>query len=96
MTEILDDARKRYDFVIIDSPPLLAVTDAALLAAQADGTLLVVNERTTTEREFEESQTALRLAGARVHGVVVNAVHARRQHGVGFQLFGRRERRWQN
>jgi succinoglycan biosynthesis transport protein ExoP len=81
MTEILDDARKRYDLVIIDTPPLLPVTDAALLAAQSDGTLLVVNPRSTTERDFEESQTALRLAGAQLHGVVFNAVRGRRHHG---------------
>ena len=94
MTEILDDARKRYDFVIIDTPPLLPVTDAALLAAQSDGTLLVVNARSTTERDFEESQTALRLAGARVHGVVFNAVAGRRRSGLGFQLYGLRDRVW--
>lgn len=96
MTEMLDDARKRYDFVIIDAPSLLAVTDAALLAAQADGALLVVNARTTTQRDFVESQTALRLAGARVSGVVVNAVRGRRGRGLGFQLYGLRDRVWQS
>lgn len=95
MTEVLENARKRYDFVIIDTPPLLPVSDAALLAAQADGTLLVVNARTTTERDFVESQAALRLAGARVQGVVTNAVRPRRHHGLGFQLYGLRDRVWQ-
>jgi Mrp family chromosome partitioning ATPase len=96
MTEMLDDARKRYDFVIIDTPSLLSVTDAALLAALADGALLVVNARTTTQRDFVESQTALRLAGARVSGVVVNAVRSRRGRGLGFQLYGLRDRVWQS
>jgi capsular exopolysaccharide synthesis family protein len=91
MTEMLDEARKRYDWVIIDTPPLLPVTDAALLAGQSESTLLVVNARSTTVRDFEESQTALRLAGARVHGVVVNAVRGRRHLGLGLQLFGRRD-----
>ncbi len=83
MSEILDDVRKRYDFVIIDTPPLLPVTDAALIAAQCDGALLVLSARGTTERDFEQSQTALRVAGARLHGVVFNAVRARRHPGWG-------------
>ena len=90
MTDVLDNARKRYDIVIIDAPPLLPVTDAALLAAQADGALLVVNAGTTTERDFAEAQKALRLAGAHVHGVVVNAATIRRRYRRGFQQFSRR------
>jgi succinoglycan biosynthesis transport protein ExoP len=83
MSDLLDEARKRYDLVIIDTPPLVPVTDAALLAAQADGTLLVVNARSTNERDFQESLTTLRLAGAQVRGVVFNGVSVRRHDGSG-------------
>jgi capsular exopolysaccharide synthesis family protein len=93
MGDLLDEARKRYDLVIIDTPPLLPVTDAALLSAQADGTLLVVNARSTNERDFQEAQNALRLAGGRVHGVVFNGVRARRHHGTGSYLYGLRRAR---
>jgi succinoglycan biosynthesis transport protein ExoP len=92
MSDLLDEARKRYDLVIIDTPALLPVTDGALLAAQADGTLLVVNARRTNERDFAEAQSTLRLAGARLHGVVLNAVRQRRHAGRGAQLYGVRAR----
>ena len=47
MAQLLDRVRAEYDIVIIDSPPLLPVTDAALLAARADGTLIVVRHGKT-------------------------------------------------
>jgi capsular exopolysaccharide synthesis family protein len=94
MTDLLDEARKRYDLVIIDTPPLLPVTDAALLAAQSDQTVLVVNARTTNERDFQESLTALRLAGARAHGVVFNQVRVRRRDGPAARLYGLRDTAW--
>jgi polysaccharide biosynthesis transport protein len=94
MNDLLDEARKRYDLVIIDTPPVIPVTDAALLAALCDQTVVVVNARRTNERDFQESLTALRLAGSRVHGVVFNEVRSRRRDGPAARLYGLRDRAW--
>ena len=64
-----------YDIVLIDSPPLLAVSDAVPLTGVVDGTLLVARLGTTTVDAAERSLDLLkRLPGARVLGLVVNGV----------------------
>ena len=52
MEKLLGDLREQFDIVIIDAPPLLPVTDAALLAAQADGALVVVRHGKTTRDQL--------------------------------------------
>jgi len=74
MDKLLESARFGYNFVLMDTAPLLPVTDGALLAAQVDGALLVVHSRKTTERDFAEAVTALQLAGARLSGIIFNSV----------------------
>lgn len=63
----------RYDYVIVDSPPVLAVTDASLLAAQLEGVLLVVRAHTRVE-VVREAKEQLEKASARIIGVVLNQV----------------------
>lgn len=66
--------RSNYDFVFIDSPPLLAVTDASILASQADGALLVVRSGVTRIDAAHRAQNQLLKANARILGVVLNQV----------------------
>ena len=61
MRDLLAEAKRRYDVVIIDAPPLLPVTDGALLAAQADGAVLVIRHGKTTK---DQIATARGPAGA--------------------------------
>ena len=74
MTELVDDVRKRFDVVIFDCPPLLPVTDAAVVAARADGTLLVVRARRTTAAQVTASVQALHAVNATLLGSVLNMV----------------------
>jgi succinoglycan biosynthesis transport protein ExoP len=74
MSKMLESAKFGYQFVLMDTAPLLPVTDGALLAAQVDGALLVVHSRRTTERDFAEAVTALQLAGAQISGIIINSV----------------------
>ena len=78
MRELLRSARDKYRFIVIDAPPLLAVTDAALLADMGDGALLVARAGSTTENALNQAAKALDLAGARLEGVVLNAVRSPR------------------
>ncbi|WP_191834791.1 polysaccharide biosynthesis tyrosine autokinase [Gordonia ajococcus] len=61
-----------YDFVIVDSPPLLYVTDAALIAQYVDGVLFVARAGVTKRRAVVEAASQLEMAQARVIGAVLN------------------------
>jgi capsular exopolysaccharide synthesis family protein len=74
MAGLLDHVSSRYDLVILDTPALLEVTDAALVAAQAEATVVVVDSRSTQGRDLAEVMDRLAMAGATVLGVVLNNV----------------------
>jgi polysaccharide biosynthesis transport protein len=72
MRALLHEARKEYDFVILDSPPLLNVADARILASAADATILVIKSGDTPRQVVQYAQSQARAAGANLMGVVVN------------------------
>lgn len=74
MLAILDNLKKTSDIVIIDSPPVLAVTDAAALSPRVDGTLLVVKPGGTKLSAFQQSVGQLRQVGGSLVGVVLNDI----------------------
>jgi len=74
MIQILDQVAKQTDFVVIDSPPAGAVTDAIVLAARVDGVLLVVEPKHTRLPSVVQVVEQLRRAGANVVGLVFNNV----------------------
>ncbi len=76
MARILEELEGRYDQIVIDSPPVLAVTDAAALAVHADGVVLVLRSGETEQRAAERSVDQLRRLGVRVFGAVLNEVSA--------------------
>ncbi|MFD1946447.1 polysaccharide biosynthesis tyrosine autokinase [Nocardioides aestuarii] len=78
MEKLLTDLRHDYDVVIIDAPPLLPVTDAALLATQADGCVVVVRHGKTTRDQLTHSIERLEAVDAKPVGVVINATPAKR------------------
>ncbi|MEI2639351.1 MAG: polysaccharide biosynthesis tyrosine autokinase [Microthrixaceae bacterium] len=68
MAELLTRLREQFDMIIIDTPPLLPVTDAAVAATRADGALLVVRYGKTTRQQVSTSVEALRAVGATILG----------------------------
>lgn len=72
---LLTTVSKVVDHVIIDSPPLLPVTDSLVIAGYADSTLLVVTARSTTRRSLTRSLELLHQVDAPLEGVVFNSVH---------------------
>lgn len=73
-SRLLDEASAQYDRVIFDSPPLRAVTDAAILAPQCGGTLLVVRARATTRDAVVSALRSLTDVNAHILGGVLNDV----------------------
>ena len=84
MAELLAELRGKYDTIIFDAPPLLPVTDAALLAAQTDGALLVVRHSRTTREQLHGAHERLAGVGAHPLGVIFNMVPNRRGGNYGY------------
>ena len=74
MRRTLRVLEEKYDRVIVDSPPVLAVTDAASTAAYVDGVLLVLRSGKTEQRAAERTTEQLRRLGIRILGVALNDV----------------------
>lgn len=74
LTSLLAMASARYDIVILDAPPALAVTDVSVLASRVDGVLLVLNTNKVSQRAATQSLRNLLSAKARLLGLVVRGV----------------------
>jgi len=68
----LEDIAKQYDLVIIDSPPILAVTDAAIIGCMVSATFMVIKAGEHPVRELEQSVKRLAQGGANMKGIVFN------------------------
>ena len=78
MKELMARLRERFAYVIVDTPPINAVTDASILAASASGTILVVEQGRTTLPALRHAKQVLDRVGAHTIGAVMNKVKARR------------------
>ena len=74
MRGLLDELNKEADLVIIDSPPVVIVTDAAVLAPLADGVILVVAAGEVKREVVQQAKSQLEAVRARVLGIVLNGV----------------------
>ncbi|MGH1561480.1 polysaccharide biosynthesis tyrosine autokinase [Mumia sp. DW29H23] len=81
MADTLRELRATYDVVLVDAPPLLPITDAAVLASQADGALLVVRAKKATRDQVRRSVERLTSVGARLLGTVLTMTPPRSQEG---------------
>ncbi len=88
MKELLDAVRGRFDFIFIDTPPVLAVVDSAIVSSIADGTVFIVKIGKTTRKAYINSIKALDKVKANIIGVVYNEMkvkgrgyYSAEQHG---------------
>lgn len=72
--DALRQLRSQYKFIVIDSPPIMAATDAVILSVQADGVLLVVRSGETPKEAFTRAKDLLMSVKCHLLGVVLNAV----------------------
>ena len=81
-TDFLDAVRAEYDMVIIDSSPLLAVTDPCIIGAVVDGIVLVVRATTIKRHDAERATELLHVLGTPIIGTIINGI-TREQAGYG-------------
>jgi protein-tyrosine kinase len=72
MREFLDQVSERFDLVLLDSPPVLAVTDASALASLTDGVIFVVGSGKVPFAVVRRTKTQVEAAQGRILGVVIN------------------------
>ncbi|WP_437974623.1 polysaccharide biosynthesis tyrosine autokinase [Sorangium sp. So ce295] len=88
---LLQKLQSRFDRVIIDSPPIVAVTDGAVLSTLVDGTVLVVRASATRHDFARHGIRALLDVGGKTVGVVLNAVDLKRQEYGVYHYYGDRK-----
>lgn len=84
MTELLQRLRPMYDVIIIDAPPLLPVTDAAVLAAKSDGAIVVVRHGRTRKEQLSVATSRLAQVDASAIGIVINMTRGRQDGSYGY------------
>ena len=73
MTAFLEDMKNKYDYIVLDTPPLQAVTDAQILSTKADGTLVVVRAGVTKKEAVHNAVSMLKKVNGHVIGTILNA-----------------------
>ncbi len=81
LEECLDRWRSKYDFVLLDAPPVLPVADARILAGRADGTILVLRSSHTRRGEVVQAYADLSAAGAKLLGTVLVDTRSQPRYG---------------
>jgi capsular exopolysaccharide synthesis family protein len=85
--ELIEELSKRYDRLILDSPPVVPVTDAAILAHHVDGTVLVVRAFETKRELAKQAARILNDVGGRILGTVLNAVDLNRKEYISYYYY---------
>ncbi|MFZ1374816.1 MAG: polysaccharide biosynthesis tyrosine autokinase [Nostocoides sp.] len=84
MSRVLDDLKARYDYVLIDTPPVLPVTDAVVLSAKVDGIIVLVDTTIVRKEQLESTLEALEAVDNNVLGLVLNRVSIKSGEGTGY------------
>ena len=74
---LFSELRRQFDFIVMDSPPAITVADSMILAAHADGVMLVVHGGVTTRETLKHTTKLMNSVNARIIGVVLNNVDIR-------------------
>jgi capsular exopolysaccharide synthesis family protein len=88
LADAFAELKRRYRWVLIDSPPVAAVTDALLLAQRADSTLLVVQQNKVDRAMVKRAVAALRRVAPNLIGAVLNAVDVTTKGYYGYAYYG--------
>ncbi|MDH5642777.1 MAG: polysaccharide biosynthesis tyrosine autokinase [Gemmatimonadota bacterium] len=89
MHALIANLRRDYEYIIIDTPPTLPVTDAAVVASSADATILVVRSGETEETAAERALEQLRRVRARIAGAVLNGISNRKDPQYSYYSYRR-------
>jgi polysaccharide biosynthesis transport protein len=89
---VLAELSKRFDRIILDSPPLQVVTDAVVLSKQTDGVILVVHAGKTLREDIKRASRQIKSVGGKIFGVIVNAIEPDQRSGYYYSYYGYTEK----
>ena len=87
MDDLLNKVRDNFDIILIDTPPVIAVTDAAVLSTKVDGTIIVVKANETRREAFERAKGLLESVNANFFGTVLNSIKADGKYGSSYYYY---------
>jgi capsular exopolysaccharide synthesis family protein len=97
MKSFLEGLKNSFDYIIIDSPPIITVTDALILSTMVDGCLMVVAPGEEDRAEAQKAKELLLNVNANILGAVLNKIDLKSKKGYGYYYYygsgGRKERR---
>jgi len=88
MQELIDYLKTQADYLIIDAPPVIAVTDACVLASKVDGIALIVNSGTIRPEMAQKAKELLIKANGHILGVILNRVEIEEEDGYYYYYYG--------
>jgi len=80
MDDLFAKLREEYDYIIVDSPPIIAVTDALIIAKKVDHLVLVIRVNSTEREIIEQAKSLLKNIDVKVAGVVVNGIEVKKYY----------------
>lgn len=86
MRDLIEEMSKKYDYILVDTPPVILVSDAAIVANLLDGVLLLVRQGKSKKDELKRAIANLELAGITPMGIVLNGVELR--EGKDYSYYG--------
>lgn len=78
MDTVLEELENEFDFIIFDMPPVLAVTDAQIVAGKVDGTIFIIPKGQVTEEDVFKSKDLLTIVDAKILGAIINKVEKKK------------------
>ncbi|WP_372813204.1 CpsD/CapB family tyrosine-protein kinase [Paenibacillus sp.] len=88
MTKLLDDLKERFDVILIDAPPILAVTDSQIVATKSDGVILVIDSGKVKRDMAIKAKANLEHVKARILGVVLNNMDRKNAESYYYYYYG--------
>ena len=89
MKKLTEDLKEEFDYIIIDTPPIGSVTDAAVVAQSCDGMVLVIAQNHISYKLAQDVKGRLDKANARILGVILNKVQKNHAGGYYGSYYGR-------
>jgi capsular exopolysaccharide synthesis family protein len=91
MTQLLADMRDKFDVIIVDTPPTLAVTDAQIVATKCDGVVLVIDSGRVKREMALKAKANLEHVKARILGVVLNNIDRKNAESYYYYYYGQKD-----
>ncbi|MFC1639905.1 polysaccharide biosynthesis tyrosine autokinase, partial [Gemmatimonadota bacterium] len=88
MQQFIAEVRREYDYIVLDTPPTLPVTDSTVIGAAADAMVVVVRSGETEEQAAQRALAQLRRVHTRIAGVVLNGVSRRHERYYSYYSYG--------